>query len=902
MGASGVVAGDAQKRSTRFNDDDSAYLNRTPSSAGNRKTWTWSGWVKRGNISGTSMGLFSQDSNCYFRFSDDNGGDSFRFVENGNDNMISEQVFRDPSAWYHIVVAVDSTQGTESNRFKVYINNEQITTWQTSDYPGLNHDFDINSAAPHQIARCQSSTYFDGYLADIHFCDGLQLDATSFGEADATTGQWIPKEYTGSYGTNGFHLAMDPAQSNPFGDDSSGNGNDWTANNLVATVGGTVYSDNLSLSAGTWGNGVGPEKAFNGAVDNSTNMAQRGDAAGGTITWTFSGLSGSCRVWIGNAGGTVTDGNGTARGNNVGSGQSWITCSGDISDYNGSIVISVSSDAPSLGAVEVAGSILTDGSHAYDLDLLADVPGAPYDNELNGGGNYCTLNPLDSELSTATNNGNLNTGTAGTSAWELIKGTMGVSSGKWYWEGIVEGGTTSGSDGYQFGVMLASLPPTDGPYATGCYSSQSTKLYQASNETTITDATLTTNAWALDLDNNTLKFYRAGVLAHTYTSVPAGTYTPFGGSYGSSLSVTFNFGQRAFAYTPPTGFKALNAYNLPAPTIVDPSDNFQARTRIGGGTTQNFTTLKPGLVWQKDRTDAGNYYIYDVVRGDNKYLDSQSTAVENTGTGAMAFSTNSYTVANSFDWPNTKNIIDWVWNTGTANVTNDASATGIGTTDSTYRANPSAGFSSVSYTGIEGGSVAHGLGAKPDFLVVKNLEASTDWCVWHKSMPNTKYLKLNSNAAINTWNVWGDTDPTTSLFTVSGDSYTGNLNDDYIAYAWSEVAGYSKFGSWVSTGADFVYLGFKPAFLLAKCTSNPGDWMIYDTKRSPDNQAADSNTLVANVNNAEDGYYNANQAAVDLLSNGFKIRHSGSSPLGDSGRTYIYCAWAESPFKYSNAR
>jgi len=192
------------ERSLRFNSADSAYLNRTPSAAGNRRTWTWSGWVKRGNIPGTSanMGLFSQDSNCYFRFSDDNGGDSFRFVENGNDNMISERLFRDPSAWYHIVVAADSTQGTESNRFKVYINSEQITDWQTSDWPGLNHDFDINNAAAHQIARCQTASYFDGYLADIHFIDGQALTPTDFGEFDSNN-VWQPKKYEGTY-SNGI--------------------------------------------------------------------------------------------------------------------------------------------------------------------------------------------------------------------------------------------------------------------------------------------------------------------------------------------------------------------------------------------------------------------------------------------------------------------------------------------------------------------------------------------------------------------------------------------------------------------------------------------------------------------------------------------------------------------------
>jgi hypothetical protein len=156
--------------------------------------------------------------------------------------------------------------------------------------------------------------------------------------------------------------------SNTFNVDDVGYASASDVNMSVGGLNSSVYdqsqrwSDNMTLQPSTspWGNGMGPEKAFNGVVDNSTNMAQRGDAAGGTITWTFSGLSGSVRVWIGNDGGTITDGNGTVRGNNDGSGKTWFDCSGDISDYNGSIVVSVSSDAPSLGGVEVAGKVLVD--------------------------------------------------------------------------------------------------------------------------------------------------------------------------------------------------------------------------------------------------------------------------------------------------------------------------------------------------------------------------------------------------------------------------------------------------------------------------------------------------------------------------------------------------------------
>ena len=159
---------------------------------------------------------------------------------------------------------------------------------------------------------------------------------------------------------------------------------------------------------------------------------------------------------------------------------------------------------------------------------------------------------------------------------------------------------------------------------------------------------------------------------------------------------------------------------------------------------------------------------------------------------------------------------------------------------------------------------------------------------------------LDSNAAVNTANVWGDTSPTSSVVSVSGDSYTGNNNDTYVAYCFSSVEGYSAIGSFEPNGTNdnvFVYTGFRPKFILARFTS-AGDWMILDTSRRPNGPTG--GTLVANEPNSEDGYYGSGQVGFDFLSNGFKIRHNGS-PLGDSGKTVIYYCVAENPFKYSRA-
>jgi hypothetical protein len=211
------------ERSVRLNSADSAYLNRTPASAGNRKTWTWAGWVKKSgttageNILGARGGTGTSTS-----FTIQFGGTGYGA---GTDQLVigyagaawkvTSQVFRDHSAWYHIVVAFDSTNATGSDRIKLYVNGIQVTSFNTDSAPSLNLDSAINSTVEHRIGSYASASaqYLNGYLADIHLIDGQALAATDFGEFDATTGVWNPKAYTGTYGTNGFHL--------PFSDNSS---------------------------------------------------------------------------------------------------------------------------------------------------------------------------------------------------------------------------------------------------------------------------------------------------------------------------------------------------------------------------------------------------------------------------------------------------------------------------------------------------------------------------------------------------------------------------------------------------------------------------------------------------------------------------------------------------------
>ena len=237
-------------QSLRFRSSASAYLNRTPASASNRKTWTWSAWVKRGtnnDIAATNLFTSYSASSDSGNFQIAMIADTLRVFGWNTVWRNTTQVFRDFSAWYHIVVAVDTTQATANNRIRVYVNGTEVTAFATLNNPSPSDDLAINQAALHRIGA-QSDTlagYWDGYLTEINFIDGQQLTPSSFGQADSQTGVWQPKKYAGTYGTNGFYLPFTDnsgATSTTIGKDFSGNGNNWTPNNISVTAGSTYDS------------------------------------------------------------------------------------------------------------------------------------------------------------------------------------------------------------------------------------------------------------------------------------------------------------------------------------------------------------------------------------------------------------------------------------------------------------------------------------------------------------------------------------------------------------------------------------------------------------------------------------------------------------------------------------
>jgi hypothetical protein len=753
---------------------------------------------------GTAQMLFSAGSAlAFFRFSTT---DTLVSGWTGASNLETTQVFRDPSSWYHIMLVVDTTQATASNRVKYYVNGSQITAFATTDYPTQNSTTTINSAVAHNIGAYQSnSQYFNGYMTEVNFIDGQALTPSDFGETDSATGVWKPKAYTGTYGTNGFFLKFadnSGTTSTTLGKDSSGNSNNWTPNNFSVTAG--VGNDSL--------------------VDSPT--------AYGTDT----GVGGEVR------------------------------------------------------------------------------------------GNYATLNPLQDSATLA--NGNLDA--TSLSSYSGRKATMQLpTTGKWYWETTVSNTSTTAGNWFLFGMVTNSFTLTSATAGaanaisfgdrndsvSGVFNETSTVFQSAS----INFATSDILQCAYDADSGKFWFGKNNSWydsSGTTTGAPATgsnqtltaaakDWFPFFQGNNTSSAANMNFGQRAFAYTAPSGFKALCTTNLPTPTIgatstTQANDYMNVVLYSGNSSTQNITGVgfAPDFTWLKVRNDAQNHRLFDTVRGANKRLSSSLTNAEATTTDELtAFGSDGFTLGANTDVNGTGfNYVAWNWNAGGSNATNTS-----GTITSTVRANTTSGFSIVTYTGTSTtGTIGHGLGVAPSMIIVKARSVAADWAIYHVGLPNNTYsIYFDTGGQNNAVNNWNSTSPTSSVFTVIGTSgYVNTSPRTYVAYCFAPVAGYSAFGKYTGNGAadgPFVYLGFRPKYILLKRTDTSFEqWWIHDSVRGTYN--AIGPWVYANLSNAEQ---TGNR--IDFLSNGFKLRGAFDSHNG-SGGTYVYACFAESPFKYSLAR
>ena len=343
-------------------------------------------------------------------------------------------------------------------------------------------------------------------------------------------------------------------------------------------------------------------------------------------------------------------------------------------------------------------------------------------------------------------------------------------------------------------------------------------------------------------------------------------------------------------------------------TIDNPELYFQTKLYTGNDGTLAVTLdgskdMQPDWVWIKARNYAINHSLFDSVRGIKKELNSNATTAEETENDMLTvFGTDGFTVGSAGGVnSSSRNYVAWNWKAGTS-FSNDASATSVGTIDSSGSASSDAGFSIASYTGTgSAGTIKHGLGSTPAFMMVKNRGAAQGWCIYHHkntSAPETDFLSINSDdATVDASDRWNDTAPTSSVFSVADHADTNGSSATYIGYFFNEVKGYSKFGGFTGNGnADgpYLYCGFRPAYVMIKKTSGVNEYGVWDNKRSTFNVTDD--IIYANLTNTE-AADNAN--GLDFVGNGFKIKASGDL-FNANGGSYIFMAFAEAPFVNSN--
>tara|TARA_R100001163_G_scaffold55354_1_gene42808 strand:- start:285 stop:1316 length:1032 start_codon:yes stop_codon:yes gene_type:complete len=329
-----------------------------------------------------------------------------------------------------------------------------------------------------------------------------------------------------------------------------------------------------------------------------------------------------------------------------------------------------------------------------------------------------------------------------------------------------------------------------------------------------------------------------------------------------------------------------------------PKDYFNTLTYTGTGSSNALTGVgfRPDFVWIKGRDFSDNHNLYDIVRGVEKRIVSNSTGVEeDRPAGLTAFGSDGFTV-NTANGENKSSapIVAWNWRAANA----QGSSNTDGSVNTTYTSvNTTSGFSISKYTNPSSGSpftVGHGLGAAPKVIIIKNLSATQTWGVWHTGIAFGKYLRLDDTASQASANLVTATSNTT-FSTYQDHHSTGN---ELIAYCFAEIKGFSRFGSYTGNGNDngpYIYCGFKPALVMAKrYDSGSEDWNVWDNKRIGYNIAG-NDKLYWNLSSAE----STGSDEIDILSNGFKWRTTNGG-LNASGGSYIYMAFAEEPLVASN--
>ena len=807
FGAEASFFNSVATQSLRFDDGSASELSRTFVTPTNQNRWTLNVWVKLTTLGARRViiGMPYLDSEeCFLGF-DSNDQLEWQHYSSGGvteiNDLTTTAVFRDTSSWYNIHAIFDSA-GSGDDRQQLWVNGVKITSYGTELRSSNSSVW--NKAKLHYFGNRNdvSSNYFDGYMSEINFVDGLALDPSYFGEFKNQI--WIAKNpVVSSYGNNGFRLQFKQtgtgtASSSTIGADTSGNNNHFTSSGIVAS------DCNMPDS---------PENNFS------------------TMNSIVKGYNNNM---------TMQEGNLALVPTNVG-----------------------------VSYTVALGNFLMSSGKWY------------FESACSNWNNYCMIG--------------------------IARETVNISSS----------GTAYG----QTGVIAYG---TQGEVYNE--SSSSSGSY-----TDFLDQEVIGVAVDLDSSPRTVKFYNDNTLQATFNL--SSNFDGLGVvplvSIGPSLTVKMNFGADSsfsgtktsgsneaqdangigdFYYAPPSGHLALCSANLPEPTIgpnsdTQSSDHFNTVLYTGTGSNRSVTGVgfQPDWLWIKSRSATGNHSLMDSSRssGTVRLQSDQNAAEDQYGVGSL--DADGFTLEGGVHNGSSVTNVAWNWkaNGGTTSSNTDGSIT------STVQANTTAGFSIVTYTGTgaSNATIGHGLGAVPKQIWVKNRDASYNWKVYHAentSAPETDYLVLDTtDATVDSNTHWNDTVPTSTVFSIGSSNALIRSGDNFVAYCFAEIEGYSKFGKYIgngSTDGTFVYTGFRPAFVIYKRTNSTGNWGMLDSTRSTFNVTDD--WMASNLSNSETAESNRD---ADFLSNGFKLDGTNND-TNASGSTYIYMAFAENPFKYANAR
>ena len=929
-------------QSLLFDSGDTADLTKTMGAGGNRKTYTISMWLKRTKLGVRQAFIYGgSDNENYTTYADFSANDELDFVFYSTGSGVlgrlkTNRVFRDVASWYHVVLAMDTTESTAGDRMRMYINGVEQTSFSVDTNPSLDSSTHfLNEGFAHYIGNDDVDGYFNGFIAEVNVIDGSQLTPSSFGKTDAATNAWIPKKYGGAYGTQGFYLKF---VSGALGTDSSGEGNNWTANNVgngdvlldtptnnfpivnilepVNTTISTFRQGTLNIkasaySSGNYGNnfasfilptsGKWYVEMLTGVQAGSGNVAQLGISKQGPdglvipnqsqLVTTFGGTTGlnidlySNTADLYDGGSSLDQDTGltatsyvTALAVDIDNDKVWVGYDG------GSSITWLNSGNPATGANGAA--------HTFDSDS----------------GIYMAV-------ATSSDNANrsyviMNFGQNGTfSNYKTAGGNAdGAGIGNFFYS------PPSG-----FKALCQKNLPTPAIKLPGSHFNP--VIYTGSDNDAVSQSV---TGVGFEPDLVIIKKRNASASPAWWDQV-RGEHKGLN-SDGTQAEVTDTYGLETFdsdGFTVRESTSAhgqvntgsLVAWNWLAGGTA-PSKTYTTKVVSDSGNKYRFDdygtsavtlNLQEGGTYTFDQSDSSNsghpLRFSTTSDGSHGGGSEYTTGVTTNGTpgssGAYTRITVAASAATLYYYCTAHSGMG-----GQANTNSTHGSTNLnGSILSVVSENTTSGFSVVSYTGTgSNATVGHGLGVAPLLIIVKNRSQADKWVIYSTVTDETDYLQFDRDTStVDDNTMWNDTAPTSSVFSVGTAHEANASSENYIAYCFAEKDGFSKIGAYRgngSTNGPFIYTNFQPSFVVWKRTNDVGRWQILDVARDTTNVVGNAMTTGINWNSSSQEYTGW---LVDFYSNGFKPKQTEVETNANAS-TFLYMAFSEFPDKYSNAK